>query len=302
MHSSGKDLDQIAMELGRTKKAIHARLWTLGLLVSREWTDEQIKILTDGYSQGKVLNIEELCRMTGKTKAAVHLKASRLGLGDWSRKKVEERKIRIPKYKDDKSRKAAVSERIKKYINTVGHPKGMLGKRHTDEAKALIAESSTRINAARTEEQKIKYKVKALKTKLERGTYATQRPHTTWKAGWREIGGVNKYYRSRWEANYARYLEWLKGIGQISGWAHEPQVFWFDGVKRGCVSYLPDFKVIENDGSEAFHEVKGWMDDRSKTKIRRMAKYHPGVRLIVIDAKAYEAIRKKVQPIIKEWE
>jgi hypothetical protein len=44
------------------------------------------------------------------------------------------------------------------------------------------------------------------------------------------------------------------------------------------------------------------MDDRSKTKIKRMAKYHPTIKLLVIDAKAYKAIKKVMQPIIKEWE
>lgn len=128
------------------------------------------------------------------------------------------------------------------------------------------------------------------------------RTGTTWKAGWREIGGVSKYYRSRWEANYAHYLEWLKQNGEIVEWQHEPKTFWFDGVKRGCVSYLPDFRVVENGGKEAFHEVKGWMDDRSKTKIRRMAKYHPEVTLVVIDGKAYEQIRRAVGKIVAGWE
>jgi len=44
------------------------------------------------------------------------------------------------------------------------------------------------------------------------------------------------------------------------------------------------------------------MDDRSKTKIKRMAKYHPTVKLIVIDSKAYASIKKIMQPIIKDWE
>jgi hypothetical protein len=44
------------------------------------------------------------------------------------------------------------------------------------------------------------------------------------------------------------------------------------------------------------------MDDRSKTKIKRMAKYHPNVKLIVIDSKGYAALKKTMQPIIKDWE
>lgn len=124
----------------------------------------------------------------------------------------------------------------------------------------------------------------------------------SWKAGWREIGGIRKYYRSRWEANYARYLQWLKEHGQIESWEHEPETFWFGGIKRGCMSYLPDFRIKECDGRTVYHEVKGWMDDRSKTKLRRMAKYHPTVSLIVIDAHGYKAISKKVSTLINGWE
>lgn len=121
-------------------------------------------------------------------------------------------------------------------------------------------------------------------------------------AAWRIIGVRNIYFRSRWEANYARYLEWLRLIGQIKIWEHEPVTFWFDGIRRGCVSYLPDFQVHNPDGSIEYHEVKGWFDPKSRTKIKRMAKYHPDVKLIVIGKKEYTAIGKKVACIIQGWE
>lgn len=121
-------------------------------------------------------------------------------------------------------------------------------------------------------------------------------------AGWRVIGGQRIYCRSAWEANYARYLEWLKGIGQILDWRHEPLTFWFHGIKRGVCSYLPDFCVIELGGIDVYHEVKGFMDPKSRTKIKRMAKYHPTVKLIVVDAKCYRSIAKQVSRIIPGWE
>lgn len=68
------------------------------------------------------------------------------------------------------------------------------------------------------------------------------------------------------------------------------------------MSYLPDFRVITLDGKEEYHEVKGWMDDRSKTKIKRMSIYYPEVKLIVIDKKIYKSIEKKAKLFIKEWE
>lgn len=121
-------------------------------------------------------------------------------------------------------------------------------------------------------------------------------------AGWREIGGKRCYFRSRWEANYARYLEWLKLRGEILEWEHEPETFWFEAIRRGTRSYLPDFRVTERNGRKDYHEVKGYMDAKSVVKIKRMKKYYPHVRMIVIDGKAYKAIAKTMKPILRGWE
>ena len=73
-------------------------------------------------------------------------------------------------------------------------------------------------------------------------------------------------------------------------------------IMRGTRSYLPDFRVTEINGDIAYHEIKGWMDDRSKTKIKRMAKYYPEVKLIVIDAKDYRNLERKVKHLVKGWQ
>lgn len=124
----------------------------------------------------------------------------------------------------------------------------------------------------------------------------------SFQSGWRYIGGIRKYYRSKWEANYARYLQFLLEIREIKDWKHEPDTFWFEKIRRGVRSYLPDFRVTENNDLVAYHEVKGHMDSRSKTKIKRMAKYHPDVKLIVIQAKQYKEIKSKMSRLIKDWE
>lgn len=127
------------------------------------------------------------------------------------------------------------------------------------------------------------------------------RPNTY--KGWREIGGKKHYYKSLWEINYAKYLEFLKTHGEIIDWEYEPETFWFEGIKRGVRSYLPDFKVYENNNNEVvFHEVKGYMDAKSKTKIKRLAKYHPHIRLEIIDSKKYNKIKSKLCRVIPDWE
>jgi len=144
--------------------------------------------------------------------------------------------------------------------------------------------------------------MKQLKPRADAGGLARPRPETSWKAGWRDVADRKIYFRSRWEANYGRYLEWLKSRGDIEDWAHEPETFWFEKIKRGCRSYLPDFKVTENCGSIVYHEVKGWMDARSKTKINRMRIYYPKVKLVLIEKKQYTEIKKKLSALIPGWE
>ena len=93
------------------------------------------------------------------------------------------------------------------------------------------------------------------------------------KQGRREDLG-NQFFRSAWEANYARYLNWLQQGGYIDRWEYEPVTFWFEKIKRGTRSYKPDFQVWEGQKTY-FVEVKGYMDPQSRTKLKRMVKYFP---------------------------
>src|SRR4030042_269614 len=102
----------------------------------------------------------------------------------------------------------------------------MLGKKHGAEALKKISDASSLLWGSLTEEEKSLLTRKQLVSKLsKRGTLSFPRAGVTWKGGWREIGGKKKYYRSRWEANYARYLEFLKVNGEINGWEHKPKTF-----------------------------------------------------------------------------
>lgn len=112
----------------------------------------------------------------------------------------------------------------------------------------------------------------------------------------------NRYFRSSWEANWARYLNCLLAAGQVSGWEFESETFEFAGIRRGARFYTPDFKVTNADGTVEYHEIKGWMDQRSQTKLRRMAKYHPSVRVLVIEKAAYTEVCRKIGPLLPNWE
>lgn len=112
-------------------------------------------------------------------------------------------------------------------------------------------------------------------------------------------------FRSRLEFRYACYLEMLRRVGKVREWSYETTKFSFSpdsagaialrlcGVRHGVTSYKPDFKVtFEPTRSSAcggwasveWHEVKGYMDRRSRTALARMKRYYPSERVVVVQA------------------
>jgi hypothetical protein len=84
------------------------------------------------------------------------------------------------------------------------------------------------------------------------------------KSGFRE--DLNLNMRSNWEANIARIFR-----AYSIEFEFEPKVFSFP-IKRGTKGYIPDFYLTE---TEEWFEVKGYLDDKSKIKIKRFKKYYP---------------------------
>ena len=146
---------------------------------------------------------------------------------------------------------------------------------------------------------------KAAETRVEK--YGTGNPNTLnvtnaysrAKRGFREDIGM--YVRSSWEANYARYLGLLMAQGKVMAWEYEPKTFRFEGVKRGPYTYCPDFHVMYADGHWEWHEVKGYFDPKSRSKVKRFKKFFPGEVFVLIDAKAYKAI-SEWSAMIPGWE
>lgn len=124
----------------------------------------------------------------------------------------------------------------------------------------------------------------------------------------RPVGPRGIKFRSKAECNYASYLVWLVEQKQILGWSYEPHTFWFTpdvvakgGVRRGVVSYKPDFKVNDLRSGYAWHEVKGYMDRRSAVALLRMAKYYPTETVVVIGSKFMAALKRQVGGVVPGW-
>ena len=117
--------------------------------------------------------------------------------------------------------------------------------------------------------------------------------------GYFDIDGKQVFFRSTWEANIALYLNFLIKQGEILRWEYEPKSFLFEKIRSGTRTYRPDFQVFKKDGTDEFWEIKGWMDPKSATKIKRMRIYFPEVKLIVIDGDSYKDIRNKIGKLLK---
>jgi uncharacterized protein DUF1064 len=111
-------------------------------------------------------------------------------------------------------------------------------------------------------------------------------------------------FRSGWEENYAYYLEWLKEQGEIKDWEYEPTPRYdfiaYDNKETARMGtgrvlglgYLPDFKVTNNDGSFYLVEIKGRR--QGMMKLKRMKKFYPKIRIELVEAKEYNALKRKL--------
>ena len=246
------------------------------------FTNEEKQVLIDQYEFYKSIGkLQLLADRLGRTKQFICRKAKELGLTGSSG----------GFYGNPKK----TSDFIKKWIEKNGHPKGMKGKKHTDSNKKKASERLKKMwsdtnHILNSEEMKQLRSDNMSKYQANKKNKSNNYSRT--KKGWWESGDRRYYMRSSWEHNYAYYLDYLVSINEIKKWEYEPDTFWFDKIKRGIRSYTPDFKIFYENGDVVFHEVKGWLDDKSKTKLKRMAKYHPDVKLILIHEKEYKEVMK----------
>lgn len=284
-----------AAEVGISYGAARNRLLKCGALRRvQHVTASEIEAVRAAYTSAGdgLVNVAALAAKIGRPEIAVSRIARRLGLTRVSRKPSDE--VR-----------AAMGVRARAQIADNGHPRGFAGHTHSDAAKAIISDKSLRawrtakafgIGLMSEEQQNRRSDTMA----LMRAAMPAERAYSRAKQGRRDDIGP-QYFRSAWEANYARYLNWLLARGDIVSWEYEPKTFWFESIKRGIRSYKPDFWIVEKHQSY-FVEVKGWMDPKSITKLKRMKKYYPDVIVRVVAQREYSEITRKLSRLIEGWE
>lgn len=280
-----KTRDELCQETGLTSKQITGVLYNRGLTISDEFTEAEIKKIIEFYSNKEIIDLKSFSHEIDRQATSICRVARRLGLTKIGRPANEESKIKI-------------SEKTRSWIRENGHPRGMLNKRHTD---GMRKKMSDRLVSSWADENSIfnSDKHRQKKSDVMCGKRASNSSYSRGRSGTR--GDLGFFVRSSWEANYARYLKFLQKNGEIVRFEYEPDTYIFHEIKRGTRSYTPDFKIFLNDGSFEYHEVKGWMDNKSRVKLERMKKFYPNIRVILIEKKEYNEI-KKISSMIEFWE
>lgn len=261
---------------------------------SPEFTDDQLAFIR-AYYQSKTddFDLVALASFLGKERVNVCRAARKMGL------------TRIGRVND--KRCLAAKESSTGVWERHPHPRGMLGKVHSDETKKELANHS-RTKWATDKAFGIGWmspenrKNRSNRMRLLQESRSAESNYTRTKGGRREDLN-NQFFRSSWEANYARYLNLLQKMGIVEYWKFEPKTFWFEGVRRGVVSYKPDFEVkYKGDKESRYVEIKGWEVAKDRTKAARMKKYFPAIILEKVGEKEYYGIQRKWASAIPQWE
>lgn len=105
---------------------------------------------------------------------------------------------------------------------------------------------------------------------------------------------LGQFFRSRWEANYARYL---RHAGHA--YLYEPHRFTVALSDGTTHAYTPDFLI---DGSH-YVEVKGWLrQDRRQAEVIAAASEQLPLPLILLSGDMYRALAREHKRAVPGWE
>ncbi len=109
------------------------------------------------------------------------------------------------------------------------------------------------------------------------------------KAGIRSDIDKTTYFYSRWEANFARLLNYWE-----IEWVHQPKVF-----DLGTQKYTPDFYLPQYD---IYIEIKNFLWNYSRIRDEKFRKLYPNKKLILLLKEDYLKFEKRYSDFIPNWE
>lgn len=122
-----------------------------------------------------------------------------------------------------------------------------------------------------------------------------KKPAQVYVAGIRPDIDDSYKFRSSWEANMARLLNYLN-----LHWRFEYKRFYM----RDGNTYLPDFLILSEDNpwKTKWLEVKGLWHKGDKRRMISFMNEFPDETLKIVTSKEYKKLEKKYKPLIKNWE
>lgn len=259
-------------------------------------TQEEKDIIIDYYNKhdNNSIDLDELSLLINRPKTSICRFAKKENLTNNCRplteKTINKMKEGIEKYHKSDEYKNNIYEQqtdLLRYYSKNKHPRGMLGKHHTDKSKQKMSIAGKERASNMSYEEKHKIAMKAVETKRKNGTLnnTTSNAYSRTKSGKRKDLN-NQFFRSSWEANVARILNHLN-----IEWEYEIKRFVFESDNElGVDSYQPDFYLPK---LNIWIEVKGWLDEKSKIRLKLFREYYPEEydNLIFIDQSFYNLLR-----------
>ena len=265
---------ELASNLNRTEAAVRGRKSKLGVKRGscKPFTDKEKEIIQEWYTKENTgVDLKELSKILNRPKTSISAIARKMGLTKYGNFTKKERQLR--------------GEKMKIKVDNMVHPRGMLGKHHTKDARNKMSVFQLQRAANMSQEEKHEIAMKAVKTRMQKGTLnnTTSNAYSRTKSGIRK--DLGQYFRSSWEANIARILNY-----ENIEWMYETKRFVFKEEINGVISYQPDFYLPEQN---KWIEVKGWMDEKSKLRLQLFKEQYPeeSKNLIIIDQDFYNALR-----------
>lgn len=295
---------ELCETLNKTRGQVRGMKERLGLHVKQnKFSDDEIESVKLFYeSNPNEMDLEKFARAIGRPKTSISRIARSLGLTNYHRGNTEsEINKTIEKIKNYHETEKYRTEIYPLQVSTLAyyarnnHPRGMLGKHHSEDTKKKMSASQMSLwNSYSPEEYE--HRVNSLRSAIKNGKAheSTQFTFSRGRGGFRTDLGI--YVRSSWEANIARVFNYLGIL-----WNYEYRRFKFSDVGDGVLSYCPDFYLAGND---IWVEVKGWMDEKSIIRLSKMREYYPEEysKLYLIDEQEYLNIKKEYANKIAEWE
>lgn len=273
---------KVGNELGICGQSVWERLKKLGITDKDKWTNEQLSILREAYSVGgnEPLNINELSAKLNRTKSNVCRKARELGL-------VTSRKRDKPEYA-----KQLYSDCKKLQLQKYGWKHGYRELRQCQCCGRMMELPHSHPNKTCSRSCAAKLRM--------RGEHIFSRCNFG-----RRIDLNNQFFRSTYEANYARYLNYViaNSLLRIISWQYEPDTFKFPKATDTPKQYTPDFKVFYENYHCQYHEVKGWDYPKGIKAREKFSKYFPKLKLILIGEDFFaNAVKDGLSKLIPNWE